>query len=82
MRFALELLPSLGLGLLLGRLFPGLPARLAPPLITWGVPISLVGLLLRSGLRADLVHVRLVDLPQSRHHAVVRAVWREGGRVI
>ena len=54
MRFALELLPSLGLGLLLGRLFPGLPARLAPPLITWGVPISLVGLLLRSGLRADL----------------------------
>ena len=34
------------------------------------------------GLRADLVHVRLVDLPQSRHHAVVRAVWREGGRVI
>lgn len=34
------------------------------------------------GLRADLVHVRLVDLPQSRHHAVVRAVWCEGGRVI
>jgi alpha-D-ribose 1-methylphosphonate 5-triphosphate diphosphatase len=34
------------------------------------------------GLRADLIHVRLVDLPQSRHHAVVRAVWREGGRVI
>jgi alpha-D-ribose 1-methylphosphonate 5-triphosphate diphosphatase len=34
------------------------------------------------GLRADLIHVRLIDLPQSRHHAVVRAVWREGGRVI
>ncbi|MDH4377117.1 MAG: alpha-D-ribose 1-methylphosphonate 5-triphosphate diphosphatase [Ramlibacter sp.] len=34
------------------------------------------------GLRADLIHVRLVDLPQSRHHAVVRAVWREGARVI
>ena len=34
------------------------------------------------GLRADLVHVRLVDLPQGRHHAVVRAVWREGERVI
>lgn len=33
-------------------------------------------------LRADLVHVRLVDLPQGRHHAVVRAVWREGERVI
>lgn len=35
-----------------------------------------------SGLRADLVHVRLVDLPQGRHHAVVRAVWREGQRVL
>jgi alpha-D-ribose 1-methylphosphonate 5-triphosphate diphosphatase len=34
------------------------------------------------GLRADLVHVRLVDLPQGRHHAVVRAVWREGERVL
>ena len=33
-------------------------------------------------LRADLVHVRMVDLPQGRHHAVVRAVWREGERVI
>jgi len=35
-----------------------------------------------SGLRADLIHVRLVDLPHQRHHAVVRAVWREGERVL
>lgn len=34
------------------------------------------------GLRADLTHVRLVDLPKGRHHAVVRAVWREGTRVL
>ena len=34
------------------------------------------------GLRADLVHVRLLDLQQGQHHAVVRAVWREGERVI
>jgi alpha-D-ribose 1-methylphosphonate 5-triphosphate diphosphatase len=35
-----------------------------------------------SGLRADLIHVRLVGLPNQRHHAVVRAVWREGERVL
>ena len=34
------------------------------------------------GLRADLVHVRLVNLPNGRHHAVVRAVWRESERVL
>jgi len=55
LRFALELLPALGLGLLLGRAFPWLPARLAGPLIQWGVPISLAGLLLRAGLRPGLL---------------------------
>jgi hypothetical protein len=55
LRFALELLPALGLGLLLGRAFPGLPSRLAGPLIQWGVPISLTGLLLQAGLRPDLL---------------------------
>jgi len=55
LRFALELLPALGLGLLLGRAFPWLPARLAGPLIAWGVPISLTGLLLRAGLRPSLL---------------------------
>ena len=35
-----------------------------------------------SGLRADLVQVRLVKLPSGARHAVVRAVWREGQRVI
>jgi alpha-D-ribose 1-methylphosphonate 5-triphosphate diphosphatase len=34
------------------------------------------------GLRADLVHVRLVDVQQGRHQAVVRALWREGERVL
>ena len=55
LRFALELLPSLTIGLVLGRILPELPARLAPPLMRWGVPISLVGLLLRSGLHRDLL---------------------------
>lgn len=54
LRFATELLPCLLLGLSLGRWRPGLPARLAPPLVHWGVPISMVGLLLRAGLHRDL----------------------------
>jgi amidophosphoribosyltransferase len=34
------------------------------------------------GQRADLIQVRLVDLPQGGRQGVVRAVWREGERVI
>ena len=34
------------------------------------------------GLRADLVQVRLVDVADGNQHAVVRAVWREGRRVL
>jgi alpha-D-ribose 1-methylphosphonate 5-triphosphate diphosphatase len=34
------------------------------------------------GLRADLIQVRVVHLPQGKRHAVVRAVWREGQRVL
>jgi alpha-D-ribose 1-methylphosphonate 5-triphosphate diphosphatase len=34
------------------------------------------------GLRADLIQVRFVDMPHGKRHAVVRAVWREGQRVL
>lgn len=34
------------------------------------------------GLRADLVQVRVVEVADGHHHAVVRAVWREGRRVL
>jgi alpha-D-ribose 1-methylphosphonate 5-triphosphate diphosphatase len=37
---------------------------------------------LAQGLRADMVQVRLVDMADGHHHAVVRAVWREGRRVL
>ncbi len=37
---------------------------------------------LQDGLRADLIQVRLVDLPDGSQHGVVRAVWREGQRVL
>ena len=35
-----------------------------------------------SGQRADLVHVRRVEMPDGQHHGVVRSVWREGQRVL
>jgi alpha-D-ribose 1-methylphosphonate 5-triphosphate diphosphatase len=34
------------------------------------------------GLRADLVQVRVIEVDDGHHHAVVRAVWREGKRVL
>ncbi|MES1162656.1 MAG: alpha-D-ribose 1-methylphosphonate 5-triphosphate diphosphatase, partial [Rhizobacter sp.] len=49
-------------------------------------PARATGLLDRGaiepGLRADLVQVRMAELPDGSRHAVVRAVWREGQRVI
>jgi predicted permease len=60
LRFVAELVPCLALGLMLGGRFPGLPGRLAPPLISWGIPISLVALLLRSGFQRNLLTAGLM----------------------
>jgi len=35
-----------------------------------------------NGQRADLVRIRRVEMPDGKHHGVVRAVWREGQRVL
>lgn len=37
---------------------------------------------LAQGLRADLVRVHMAELPDGSRHPVVRAVWREGCRVL
>lgn len=37
---------------------------------------------IRQGLRADLVQVKLVNLPKGGRQPIVRAAWREGQRVI
>jgi predicted permease len=60
--FLLELGPALALGLLLGGRWPQLPARLAPPLVNWGVPFSLTGLLLRAGVDWRYGQVALLAL--------------------
>ena len=53
--FPLELVPCLVIGAGVGRRFPGLPARLSGPLIRWGIPFTVVGLLLRSPLEPSLL---------------------------
>jgi predicted permease len=65
LRFVFELIPALTLGLLLAGRFPDLPGRLAPPLITWGIPISLVALLLRTGFQANLITAALMAAAAS-----------------
>lgn len=37
---------------------------------------------LQAGLRGDLLQVHVAQLPDGSQHAVVRAVWREGRRVL
>jgi alpha-D-ribose 1-methylphosphonate 5-triphosphate diphosphatase len=37
---------------------------------------------IEAGLRADLIQVHIAELPNGHRHAVVRAVWREGCRVL
>jgi alpha-D-ribose 1-methylphosphonate 5-triphosphate diphosphatase len=37
---------------------------------------------IEAGLRADLIQVHIAEMPNGHRHAVVRAVWREGRRVL
>jgi predicted permease len=60
--FLLELVPPLLLGLLLARRRPQLASRLAPPLVRWGVPFSLMGLVLRGGLRWQMGEMLVLAL--------------------
>ena len=55
LRLLLELLPSLSLGVLIGRRRPEWIRPLSVPLVRYGVPISLMGLLLRAGLSWSLL---------------------------
>ena len=50
LRLFSELLPLLALGYLIGRFKAELASQIAPPLINFGIPVSLMGLLLKSGM--------------------------------
>jgi predicted permease len=58
----LELAPCLLCGMALGRVRPQWRHHLAPLLLRWGVPISLVGLLLKGGLHTGNLQVALLSL--------------------
>ena len=62
LRLLLELVPCLLGGLWLGRLMPDLPETIAPALLRWGVPLSLVGLLLKGGLHNGTLQAALFSL--------------------
>jgi predicted permease len=62
LQLMLELLPCLGFGLLFGWHRPLWPERLAPPLVRFGVPLSIAGLVLRSGVHWDVVGAALLTL--------------------
>ncbi len=55
LRLFSELIPCLFLGYLIGRSKPGLASHISRPLVSVGVPLSLIGLLLKSGLDGRVV---------------------------
>ena len=50
-----ELVPCLLVGVWIGRRHPQFSGRVAQPLVRFGVPISVMGLLLRGGITSDMV---------------------------
>lgn len=70
-RLFVELIPSLGLGLWIGWLKPGWTRPLAMPLVRFGVPISLMGLLLKGGIHWSMAMNALIA-------AVAIGLWMLG----
>ena len=58
-RLVAELVPSLALGLWIGRARPDWTRPLATPLVRYGVPVSVMGLLLKGGLSWNLAGMAL-----------------------
>ncbi len=56
----IELVPCLLIGFLIGRRYTNLPGQLAVPLVRFGVPFSVMGLLLKGGLTPRMVLAGLI----------------------
>jgi alpha-D-ribose 1-methylphosphonate 5-triphosphate diphosphatase len=77
-----------------GSLLSAVMSLVQQEVMTWpqavatvtSTPALATGLLdrgaLEAGLRADLVQVHIAKMPNGIQHAIVRAVWREGCRVL
>lgn len=62
LRFVIELLPCLVIGFWAGRHFPDRSSALAVPLVRYGVPISVMGLLLKGGLNGEMLTAALLAI--------------------
>ena len=78
-RLLVELIPGLLSGYLLGRFKPGWIKPLATPLVRYGVPISLMGLLLKGGLNSSLVSTAAIAAAAIMVMLLMLNSWREGG---
>lgn len=72
-RLFLELLPLLVIGYLMGRFKPGLSSLISPPLVNFGVPVSLMGLLLKSGL--DWLLFQALAMAFLAIGLLIAAIW-------
>ena len=57
-----EVIPCLIIGYLLGKYYKSSSQQIANPLINYGIPISLMGILLKVGLSNTLIHSALIAL--------------------
>ena len=78
LRLLVELIPGLLVGYLLGRFKPSWVKPLATPLVRYGVPISLMGLLLKGGLNSSLVSTAAVAAAAIMSMLMVLRLWRRG----
>ena len=78
-RLLLELIPGLLGGYLLGRFKPGWVKPLATPLVRYGVPVSLMGLLLKGGLNGSLLGIAAMAAAAIMVMLLALKSWRRGG---
>ena len=78
-RLLVELIPGLLSGYLLGLFKPGWIKPLATPFVRYGVPISLMGLLLKGGLNSSLVSTAAIAAAAIMVMLLMLNSWREGG---
>ena len=79
LRLLVELIPGLLGGYLLGRFKPGWVKPLATPLVRYGVPISLMGLLLKGGLNSSLLSTAAIAAVVIMAMLMMLRRWRRAG---
>lgn len=82
LQLVVELVPCLLGGLWLGQRLPDLPERIAPALMRWGVPLSLVGLILKGGLNNGTVQAGLFSLVLTSMGLMVTRQWPQLSRAL